>query len=677
VNTHLITIACILSWCTVDAFAQGASDTLTLHLDEVVISAKETAPRERTPAAISTLTSRELDRDGVRSLKQLASRVPNLYMPDYGSKLNSPVYIRGIGSRTGSPAVGLYVDGVPYFDATSFDFHLLDIASVEIARGPQGTMYGRNTMAGIIHVTTRSPLRDTGASASLLGGNHRHVSASASGAYRLHPRAALSVAGNYTHRDGYVRDRHDGELSGTRDDLSARARLQLLHRATTRSDLHLAAERSRQQGYPYGKITEGKINPPEQDEQGSYARDMFVAGYTLAAGPFRAVTGYQYFKDKQAVDQDFSPDPFFFATQVQGQRAVSQELIARVDRHDNYRQVSGIFAFAQWLDKTVNVFTRPTGARTVSLHQHFTRGIAAYHQSTLDNLPLPGLSLSAGLRVDHEVARQTSRVDTVVAAPVTLRFLELLPKISLGYSRGGQTLYLSIAKGYKTGGFNATFSNDDERVFRPETSWNYEAGYKLHLPPRASLAVALFHIDWHGQQITQIITLPNGTSGSLVRNAGRSFSRGVEVSLDISPVERLDIDLDIGYTDARFKDYLYNTTTGERYDGNRVPRVPDATLSAGITYTLPPRLPEIQLGARYTGTGRIFWQEDNLERQPPYSLLDASASLRLHRVTFSLRAANILDARYAVYRFDIAQLRASYAQAGRPFTVDAGITIDF
>jgi outer membrane receptor protein involved in Fe transport len=663
VNTLLI-IACALPWRAADSLA---ADAVPFLLDEVVISAKETAPSERLPAAISLLPAGKLNREGARSLKQLTARVPNLYMPDYGSKLNSPVYIRGIGSRTGAPAVGLYVDGIPYLDATSFDFQLLDVASVEIARGPQGTMYGRNAMAGIIRVTTRSPLRDPGFSARLLGGSRRHALLALSGVTPLGRRSGLSATINYTHRDGCARNRHDGRLAGTRDDLAARLRVQLLHHS--RSDLHIAAERSRQQGYPYGKVENGIIAPPDQDEQGSYDRDMFVAGYTLAAGPLRAVTGYQYLRDKQAVDQDFSPDPLFFATQRQRQSALSQEFIARLDHRDNYRQVSGLFAFAQWHDKAVDVFTRPTDAVARSRYHYFTRGLAAYHQSTLDNFPLRGLSLSAGLRLDREVASQAATV---------LRFFELLPKASVAFSRGGHTLYLSVAKGYKTGGFNATFSNDDERVFRPETSWNREAGYKLHLPPRLAIALALFHVDWRQQQITQIITLPDGASGSLVRNAGRSFSRGIELSLDLSPLERLDADLNFGYTDARFKDYLYNAATGTRYDRNRVPRVPLHTLSAGLAYRLPVRaglLDEVQLDARYTATGAIYWQENNLDRQSPHSLLDAAVSLRRQRVTLSLRASNILDAKYAVYRFDVAPLRASYAQQGRPRTIDAEISI--
>ena len=90
--------------------------------------------------------------DEITSLADISSKVPNFFMMDYGSKLQSPVFIRGIGSRLGSPSVGLYVDNVPYFEKTTFGFDFFDIDRIEVLRGPQGTLYGRNTMGGIINV---------------------------------------------------------------------------------------------------------------------------------------------------------------------------------------------------------------------------------------------------------------------------------------------------------------------------------------------------------------------------------------------------------------------------------------------------------------------------------------------------------------------------------------------
>ena len=96
------------------------------------------------------------------SLKELSAFVPNFYMPDYGSSLTSAAYIRGIGSRINTPAVGLYVDNVGYADKSAYDIELLDVERVDVLRGPQATLYGRNAMGGLLRVFTRNPFHYQG-----------------------------------------------------------------------------------------------------------------------------------------------------------------------------------------------------------------------------------------------------------------------------------------------------------------------------------------------------------------------------------------------------------------------------------------------------------------------------------------------------------------------------------
>ena len=112
------------------------------------------------PGSISYLNTGNLDEMNIRSVKDISTVVPNLFIPDYGSKLISSAYIRGIGSRINSPAVGLYVNNVPYLDKSAFDFDFIDIASIEVLKGPQGTLYGRNTMAGLVNIKTLSPFEN-------------------------------------------------------------------------------------------------------------------------------------------------------------------------------------------------------------------------------------------------------------------------------------------------------------------------------------------------------------------------------------------------------------------------------------------------------------------------------------------------------------------------------------
>ena len=140
---------------------KNTQDTLRLyHLNEVVVvsSIKETNTIKSLPASISLLIPSQIDGMKVMSVKDLSTLIPNFYIPDYGSKMTTPIYVRGIGERSTGQTIGLYVDNMPYLDKSTFDFDFTDIQRIEVLRGPQGTLYGRNAMGGIIHIHTHSPL---------------------------------------------------------------------------------------------------------------------------------------------------------------------------------------------------------------------------------------------------------------------------------------------------------------------------------------------------------------------------------------------------------------------------------------------------------------------------------------------------------------------------------------
>ena len=144
-----------------------------VNLEEVVINAsKNNSKLKELPVSVTIIPSLVIENNEINTLNQLGSMVPNFSMRDYGSKLTSPVYIRGIGSRINSPSVGLYVDNVPYFEKAAFEFDFFDIESIEVLRGPQGTLYGRNSMGGLINITTKSPANYQGSQVKLSAGNY-------------------------------------------------------------------------------------------------------------------------------------------------------------------------------------------------------------------------------------------------------------------------------------------------------------------------------------------------------------------------------------------------------------------------------------------------------------------------------------------------------------------------
>lgn len=180
--------------------------TKVIDLEEVVVisTPKETSKLKQLPASVSLLSQQDMQTHQVTSLKRISGLVPNLFIPDYGSRLTSAMYIRGIGSRINTPAVGMYVDNIPYLDKSAFDFNFYDIERLDILRGPQGTLYGRNTMGGLVKVHTRSPFSYQGTDVKLgfaTGDNHRNISLTHY--HRISDRFAFSAGGYYEGSDGF------------------------------------------------------------------------------------------------------------------------------------------------------------------------------------------------------------------------------------------------------------------------------------------------------------------------------------------------------------------------------------------------------------------------------------------------------------------------------------------
>jgi len=154
---RLLSTLCAIFCVSLSTNAEGtiSNDTIKLlNLNEVIVtsSTKETNQFKQIPAAASIVTPQAISGRQITAIKDITAYVPNLYIPNYGSKMTSAIYLRGIGTRASGQSIGLYVDDMPYFDKSTFDFELSDIQRIEVLRGPQGTLYGRNAMGGIINI---------------------------------------------------------------------------------------------------------------------------------------------------------------------------------------------------------------------------------------------------------------------------------------------------------------------------------------------------------------------------------------------------------------------------------------------------------------------------------------------------------------------------------------------
>lgn len=662
----------------------------TVGLSEVTVVEFKKTKENLATNSVSIVDSGFVNRHELQSITELTAVVPNFYMPEYGSKQNTPVYIRGVGAKTKGSAVGFYVDGIPHFENSSFDVDMSNIASVTVFRGPQGTLYGRNAIGGIINVTTVSPLTYQGTQLKLGYGSHNDALFQFSHYNKLGSKMGYSVAGGYHYNDGFYRNIFTNRYVDQLKDAYGRVALVWLLDNKWFLRVNSMLDYSNQGGYPYGKYNRltGETEPVNYNRYSSYRRLLSTSGLNISyAGEnisFSSQTAFQYIRDRQGIDQDFTSNDTYFVKNRLKQTMLSQEFILKSNNSSRYQWLWGAFAMTQHINNTVETQYITKDNAFPTHYRIPVNALAIYHQSTIKLFS--GFSFIAGLRWDYENStlkylRETYQLSTdgarteVKNVNSSLHFNQITPKFALQYQdeRNNNSYYFSVTRGYKAGGFNQTFQKEEETSFGPEYNWNYELGGKVHLLKDKLYAEAvLYYIDWRQQQVNQ--TVPG--VGNVIHNAGHSSSKGFELALNSSPLKNLSITLSYGYTYAKFIEYQKSAKLN--YSGNMLPMVPRNTLSCSASYALYPSstsfIDKIVLTAGLTGIGKIYWAEDNEVAQNFYALLNAKISITSGIFTWECWGKNITDTHYNTYCF---KSSADYAQVGKPAYFGTSLLVKF
>lgn len=513
------TLWMLLLWGGLQAHPRGGvtpndppvkADT-TIWVDEVAILGRSLKPG-RLPLAISPLSASIFDNKQSELLrleapKDLSLLVPNLLMPEYGSRMTSSIYVRGLGARIDQPAMGLTVDNIPVLNKDAYDLDLMDIDRMEVLRGPQSTLYGRNTIGGVMNISTRSPF-DYGYRARWSYGSGNSFDGRLSSYFRLHTNEkgewAMGLSVRYGMSDGlftndFTDERCDWENSG-----GLAIKLGYRNWRGWQIENTLTGSIVTQGGYPYRSLDEGNI---AYNDPCSYERASLLEGLRVSRKWERlrleSMTSYQLLDDCMNLDQDFRPESYFTLEQDRREHALTEELVLTPVRSaaEWYGWTTGLFAFGKWCDMEAPVNFKEQGLQELIIDnvKHYTGqdllfdqipfpldsdfdiqtwGAALYHESYFT---LGRWSLTLGLRLDHEQARMDYRSNTrygcrmvgtmreTVIAPFELKgrlkhsSTELLPKFSALMRMGRHrlsTLYVALSKGFKAGGFNTQMFSD-------------------------------------------------------------------------------------------------------------------------------------------------------------------------------------------------------------------------
>ena len=335
-------------------------------IDEVVVvSQPKEVLRLRQQALSSTsLSSSLMKKMGVSDLRDLSQFVPNFVMPNYGSRLSSSVYVRGIGSRVNSPAIGLYLDGIPVMSKSAFNLHNYQLSRVDVLRGPQGTLYGQNTEGGLVKMYSRNPFDYQGTDVRLSYGSKYFRNVEAAHYQKFNEHIALSLAGFYEGQNGFFRNTHTGDRSDQYNEAGGKMLLKTRFDSGWKMDVLANYQYVDQNGFPYGKLDleTGKADLPASTFPGTYRRNNLITGlkfgYTGNGYNFTSVSSYQYIKDRMLMDQDYLSADYMHILQEQLQNSFTQELSLKSNQAVGgfwHWTVGGFFS-KQWLKTNGPVF---------------------------------------------------------------------------------------------------------------------------------------------------------------------------------------------------------------------------------------------------------------------------------------------------------------------------------
>lgn len=622
------------------------ADTL-LTLKEVSVTAIKGGSFANHDEAVTSLGEKSLRRLDVVNLKQASEIAPNFYIPAYGSRMTSTVYVRGLGARIDQPAVGLNIDNVPILNKDNFDFDLTDIARLEILRGPQNILYGRNTMGGLVNIYTLSPLAWQGVRLRATYGNPNAYKASAAIYGRLVPGLGMGLNLLATGTDGFYRNEYNNTPVGRERNWSARwktawrpAENVLVENAATLSI-------ARQNGYPYQSVATGKI---AYNDTCYYRRTSFTDGLTVKHRfrgiDFSSIISFQYIDDDMTLDQDFLPVDYFTLTQARKEWGITADFVARGGK-GRYRWLGGVFGFGKRATMNAPVTFGDFGIASLIEHNRneinpgfpvrwdersfllgsdFTLpsgGASAYHESSLS---VGDWVLTLGLRFDWEHAAISYRshcnssytiyrgdpADGVVYRTDPVRidnrgklskdFCQLLPKLSVSYTLpdNAGNIYASATKGYKAGGYNTQMfsevlqqnvmeimglnsSLDLEKTISYDPEKNWTFEAGTHLNLLDGRLRADYAFFWIECADQQLTIFPDGTTTGRMM-ANAGRSRSQGIELSATYAPTENWEFRASYG---YTDARFRDFDNGRadYSGNTVPYAPSNTMFLGAVWT--------------------------------------------------------------------------------------------
>lgn len=727
--------------------APQASEGDPEFLGAIVVTARRRSETlQNTPVAITAIQPAQLDAKGTMDIGDLQGTAPNLLItqqPTGASAAN--ISIRGIAfadvEKSFDPAVGIYVDDVYIGTSTGQYLDFFDIDSIEVLRGPQGTLFGRNTIAGVINIRRSKPTMEFGGKLEASVGSYGTIGLRGVLNVPVIPDV-LGVKFFEFHQqsDGFQKDVATGKHLGASNSENFGAAIRF--NPSSALDMVLTLEKQDQKFDTYmastlvpgdvfcgfvpsgacgGNLTDDLYDVYKSiDSPGFYKAKAATLNVDWDAGPVTVTSVTSYRESHERTLYDVGSAGLFIVDRPQTYDQFSQELRFAGDLFQGFDYVAGLYYFKSnyELDQSTTVFGAPAGGIHVIGHSESYAGFVDFNWEVLDTVRISG-----GGRWTHDKKRY--QFPRILTGSVSDSWSKFTPKITVDWRPNSELmLYATWSRGYRSGGFSGRAGTvfSASTPYNPETVDSYELGAKTTwLDGRMTLNVAGFYTDYKDIQQSSVITADNAQGNeTIVVNAAGAKIKGVEADLAIEPVDRLHFHASVGYTDAKFKGFIVGQPITQA-DGSKFVRpldysavqpifAPKWTLSFNGDYTIQAGAADITLSAGYrylaaydqqiapdpalygqlladgpSDTPFIVPRNDPRVRSDPQNLVDLSIAVSFpiddegKTARFKLFARNVLNDKGPSFAFAVAAYPNlwHYAVPREPRVVGASFGIDF
>ncbi|KAF0117052.1 MAG: TonB-dependent receptor [Hyphomonadaceae bacterium] len=666
----------------------------------IVTARKREESLQSTPLSISAFSAITIDNAGLDSVEDLALLTPGFtFTPLFGGGAATPV-IRGQSTTIGEPNVGFFLDGVYQSSRALMDSILGDdIARVEVVKGPQSALYGRNTFGGAVNIVSRPPTNTFIGRATLEAGSFGYVGFRANANVPLiEDKLSARIGFNIKASDGFfinsltnteLDKRGTAVLSGSleaRPSENLSLRLRISREATEDGDeavvftpnnsfpANIAGGTFPNANQMFTGLLAAPTSfsvTPGHNDRALTARSL-TGEYDFGWATLTAITGYNSLILDTAVDSDYSAALARYTTTLSDLTELSQELRLTSPSDKRISWMLGAYAFKLESD-TALADLRDTDAHAIAaisavpngVRRQLLGGVITRLLETTENTAFfaqvgfkitPKLSLNLEGRVNRETktvnAADTSQLTGAATGTYVNKrtFEKFLPRVTVDYALSDSILlYAAASEGYKAGGFNvATAAGaiaDSERTYDPENAWNYEIGAKTSwYDGKLTANLAIYRIDWRNQ----IVRALGATFATLNTNAGETTVQGVEFEMRARPIRGLDISAGLAYTDSSYDKYTFGTLAlvgiPAVLDGTRLQYVSKWQKNISVQYTMP-------IGNELSWFNRIdyAYRSDQSAVQPAYAVIPEAtivnfrSGLEYKNLSFRVFVDNLTD----------------------------------